>query len=115
MSEEEIIEIIKDFLDLREIHSSDAMTKSFLSIYKEAIQGLLDLYNNEKEKNKELEDELEDWKFTTKYVENNYISKDKINLKIEEYEEILRSSIIKDDYKKEVEHIIRILKELKGE
>lgn len=40
---------------------------------------------------------------------------DKIKAKIEEYEEILQSSIIKEDYKKEVEHIIRILKELKGE
>lgn len=35
--------------------------------------------------------------------------------KIEEYEEILQSSIIKDDYKSEVEHIIRVLKELRGE
>lgn len=39
----------------------------------------------------------------------------KINLKISEYEEILESSIIKDDYKREVEHIIRVLEELKGD
>lgn len=53
--------------------------------------------------------------FTNAFMESNYISKDKINSKIEEYEEILDSPIIKDDYKREVEHIIRVLKELKGE
>lgn len=40
---------------------------------------------------------------------------DKIKAKIEEYEEILKSPIIKDDYKREVEHIIRVLEELKGD
>lgn len=54
MSEEEIIDTIKDFLELREIHSSDDTRKSYLSIYKEAIQGLLDLYNKEKKKNAKL-------------------------------------------------------------
>lgn len=150
LSEEEIIEIIKDFLDLREIHSSDAMAKSFLSIYKEAIQGLLDLYNKEKEKNKELDREnqalyesincddntmlaklyqkekeknkeltdeylIQRDLINAEFLNENYISKDKIIEKIEEYEEILQSSIIKEDYKKEVEHIIRVLEELKGE
>ena len=38
----------------------------------------------------------------------------KIDLKISEYEEILQSLIIKDDYKKEVEHIIRVLKDVLG-
>ena len=47
LSEEEIIDIIKDFLELREIHSSDDTRKSYLSIYQEAIQGLLDLYQKE--------------------------------------------------------------------
>jgi len=36
----------------------------------------------EKEKNKELEEEIENWKFTTKYVEDNYIDKAKIRVKI---------------------------------
>lgn len=76
LSEEEIIKEVKGFLDFEE------------GISMKTIQGLLDLYNNEK---------------------------DKINEKIEEYEEILQSSIIKEDYKKEVEHIIRVLEELKGE
>lgn len=48
-------------------------------------------------------------------TESNYISKDKINSKIEEYEEILDSPIIKEDYKLEVEHIIRVLEDLKGD
>lgn len=47
--------------------------------------------------------------------EINNAWENKINSKIEEYEEILQSSIIKEDYKKEVEHIIRVLKELKGD
>ena len=75
MSEEEIIKEVKGFLDFEE------------GISMKTIQGLLDLYNNEK---------------------------DKINSKIEEYEEILDSPIIKEDYKREVEHIIRVLKELGG-
>ena len=44
----------------------------------EAIETLLTAYEKEKEKNKELEKDIEDWKFTTKYVEDNYVSKDKI-------------------------------------
>lgn len=49
-------------------------------------------------------------------LEEELDKKDKIiKEKIEEYEEILQSSIIKEDYKKEVEHIIRVLEELKGE
>lgn len=115
MSEEEIIDIIKDFLELREIYSSDNMRKSFLSIYKDAIQGLLDLYNKEKEKNKKLTDEylIQRDLINAEFLNENYISKDKINSKIAEYQEILQSPIIKEDYKKEVEHIIRVLKELR--
>lgn len=47
--------------------------------------------------------------------EINNAWENKINEKIEEYEEIIESSIIKDDYKREVEHIIRVLEELKEE
>ena len=49
LSEEEIIDIIKDFLELKEIHSNNDIRKSILSVYQEAIEGLLDLYNNTKE------------------------------------------------------------------
>lgn len=90
MSEEEIIDILKEIniVDFYNTYTDSTTDFSEPRKYCDAIQGLLDLYNNEK---------------------------DKINLKIEEYEEILQSSIIKEDYKKEVEHIIRVLEELKGE
>lgn len=96
MSEEEIKDIIKDFLELREIHSTDGLRKSYLSIYKEAIQGLLDLYNKEKEKNEELKMKLlekdfhidglkEDRRIAIEEIQEQYfISKDKIKEKIEE-------------------------------
>ena len=45
--------------------------------------------------------------------EINNAWENKINEKIEEYEEIL--AIIKDDYKREVKHIISVLEELKGD
>ena len=117
MSEEEIMDNIKDFLQLEEIHSNNNAIKSFLSIYQEALQGLLDLYNKEKEKNKKLIDgQIETLeKILAPKLLEKFISKDKIKEKIEEYEEIIESSIIKDDYKREVEHIIRVLKEVKGD
>lgn len=76
-----------------------------------------DEINELKEKNKKLIDgqiETIEKILAPKLLEK-FISKDKINSKIEEYEEILQSSIIKEDYKKEVEHIIRVLEELKGD
>lgn len=69
MSEEEII---KKFIE--EYNASYPDEKEWVAIYPEqiqAIQGLLNLYNKEKEKNKEL---------------RNYISKDKIREKIKELE-----------------------------
>ena len=85
MNEEEIKEIIKDFLELREIHSSDSTRKSYLSIYQEALQGLLDLYNKEKlnslnlseqlnkekEKNKNVRDRIEYYLLNNMKIENN--------------------------------------------
>lgn len=144
MSEEEIIDIVKEIKSHQVAFYEPKEHKQILKNYftqeqRDAIQGLLDLYQAEKEKNKELEIESLDkniWK--NKYIEQvkygnkvtldgdavpqvidiikkNYISKDKINSKIAEYEEILQSSIIKEDYKLEVQHIIGVLKELKGD
>lgn len=113
MSEEEIRKV-------KCIHLADCRTTDKLC---PAIEKL----KKEKEKNKELEMRLlekdlyidglkEDRRIAIEEIqEEYYISKDKINSKIEEYEEILDSPIIKEDYKKEVEHIIRVLKELKGD
>lgn len=203
MSEEEIIEYFKEVISWHRKNTPDrvyALNNKDI----EMIQGLLDLYNKEKEKNKKLEEgrkngtlsdgfhtyndlyyqrcvlfaticnmnkeiswkskrhndgkkcfDNDDWfivgidtpegcytyHYEIKYwnlfkvqelqkgkewdghtekdvirlfsLVDNFISKDKINSKIEEYEEILQSSIIKEDYKKEVEHIIRVLEELK--
>lgn len=96
--------------------------------YGNYIRDLLDLYNKEKEKNKELDSKIDELQeknqvlkvmsqnnFTNAFMESNYISKDKIKAKIEEYEEILDSPIIKEAYKLEVQHIIGVLKELKGD
>ena len=38
------------------------------------------------EENNELKEEIEDWKFTKKYVEDNYIHKDKMKQRIKELE-----------------------------
>lgn len=48
-------------------------------------------------------------------LEEEKIYNAKLLEKIKEYEEILQSSIIKEDYKLEVQHIIGVLKELKGD
>lgn len=73
MSEEEIKEFLNKYkdckCDLREYNSCIECENKV----KQAIQGLLDLYNKEKEKNKEL---------------RNYISKDKIREKLKEIIEI---------------------------
>lgn len=109
MSEEEIIKDLKNFIALAQkeenfIYYSEYKFDNELA---ERVQGLLDLYKKEKEKNnnlqydkkfyqgvidelketnKELEEEIENWKFTKKYVQDNYIDKDKIRLLIKEYE-----------------------------
>lgn len=54
------------------------------------------------------------FKAIMKIADQRDLYKQKIDLKISEYEEILKSPIIKDDYKREVEHIIRVLKEVRG-
>lgn len=130
MSEEEIIDIVKEIKSHQVAFYEPKEHKQILKNYftkeqSDAIQGLLDLYQAEKEKNEELEMRLlekdlyidglkEDRRIAIEEIqEEYYISKDKIKEKIEEYEEILQSSIIKEDYKKEVEHIIRVLEELK--
>ena len=72
MSEEEILEEIKS-----------------LSPSADAIQGILDLYNKQKEKNKKLEEErTEIRKKIGKYINrnDNYISKDKIREIVDIYD-----------------------------
>ena len=89
MNEEEIIEYIKDEIENETdtYHWFDDMpenkTRKQLEESINAHQGLLDLYQKEKEKNKELEANYD--KLSRHFV-NNHISKDKIKAKIEEVE-----------------------------
>lgn len=133
MNEEEIKDIIKDFLELREIHSSDNMIKSYLSIYKEAVQELLNLYNKEKEKNfkrsdmifllkaenTKLKDEvkaLENADLTTVYMNGFYDGekkwKNKIQKKIEEISGMNEIADIEREIYNRMEYVIEILLEL---
>ena len=100
MSEEEIIEIVK-----KEIQNTYAEGKA------RALQGLLDLYNKEKAKNKELYDKgykegltktlqpqiLGNWKKSNANIikiKSQFVSKDKIKEKVIE----VRNRIVKDDF-----------------
>ena len=85
MSEEEIIETLEDIIknlngDMIIVHTNYNKAK--------AIRGLLDLYKQEKEKNKELEKQAKErFKVTMDLISANYTHKDKIKEKIKEYEE----------------------------
>ena len=99
MSEEEAIEISKDFIKVilhtREYETSKS--KYTVTTYARAIEKLLDLYDKEKEKNKVIEifrnDMPEDTEIVCMRKEdfernfgNEYISKDKIKAKIKKIE-----------------------------
>lgn len=125
MSEEEkrVIKLLKGIEDIRSCTTADDLDEEDAKI-------ILNLIEKQQK-------EIDYWKKGIQIVDKdhkNYINKqynkilekeeiiekqnkiiDKINSKIEEYEEILDSPIIKEDYKLEVQHIIRVLKELKGE
>ena len=106
MSEEEILDIMNnltlyeyDFsIESKYVEGHDEIAERMGN---EAIQGLLDLYNKEKEKNASLKKEIKLMKSIN--INDNYISKDKIKQKIKELEE-------KSDYWNCDE--IEILKEL---
>ena len=113
MSEEEIIKDLKNFIALAQkeenfIYYSEYKFDNELA---ERVQGLLDLYKKEKEKNnnlqydkkfyqgvidelketnKELEEELDRQinarTINEEFIEKNYISKEEIRLLIKEYE-----------------------------
>lgn len=62
-----------------------------------------------KEKIKELEEEIDDWKFTKKYVEDNYIHKNEIK---KEIEELGNMKVSGDVFITSVNFAIKILQEL---
>lgn len=72
MSEEEIIDILQHYLEMEEFNNAG----DFLI----AIDKILDLYNAEKEKNKEKTE------LTMKIIGANYISKNKIKELAKKYE-----------------------------
>lgn len=79
LSEEEIIKKIK-----RYINGKDTMKETLVR----AIQGLLDLYNKEKEKNKKLKEKckelIKEKQELTTILEDDVIHKNKIKEKLEE-------------------------------
>lgn len=75
LSEEEIIEIVK-----KEIVNTYAERKA------KALQGLLDLYNKEKEKNKELEKDISEMYYKGVVLD---ILQDELNISRDEAIEIL--------------------------
>lgn len=87
MSEEEIKEFLNKYkdckCDLREYNSCIECENKV----KQAIQGLLDLYNKEKEKNKLLiEGKFREVAYKNSYIKDNYVSKDRIKEEIKELE-----------------------------
>jgi len=94
MSEED--ERILEMWFLREAREQRKANKLLIEQIKfmEAIENLLKERQEDKEKIKELEEEIDNWKFTAKYVEDNYISKDNLR-------EILRKYEYDENYTKE--------------
>lgn len=142
MSEEEIIksceEIIKSYQHFEDIREKDKQLGLFqwnnydeiFSKQKKAIQGLLDLYNKQKER--VVEDDLVKYCRRTlpkdtiaimmcnddfcRNFGNDFISKDKIKAKIEELKEEIKGIIDKEkdveDYQCEQYYKIQVLQEL---
>lgn len=92
LSEDKIMDIIKGKLLMIERMLKQDDEEGHTSAYEmqfedfEAIQGLLDLYNKEKEKNEVLESKLIGVQILVAGNKDRYICKDKIEKKIEELE-----------------------------
>lgn len=89
MSEEEITKILQELIDMVKEYGFDYTVEEAVVINKNeynAIQGLLDLYNKEKEKNTELQNYMKEYLIPKSTINLLYISKDKIREKIKEYD-----------------------------
>lgn len=102
LNEEEIIDIVKEIKSHQVAFYEPKEHKQILKNYftkeqSDAIQGLLDLYQAEKEKNKELENA----DLTTVYMNGFYDGekkwKDKIKAKIEELEKETKNTYIRGE------------------
>lgn len=90
MSEEEIIEDAKEFIKINILYSNKiTLLEIQLKYYQKIMQGLLDLYEQEKEKNKELKaiNKMQEYRITV-IDERELVSKDKIKGKIKLLEEM---------------------------
>jgi hypothetical protein len=93
MSEDEIIKKIENYENWKVVYNPGGLYQ-FIPLpkdYKQAIQGLLDLYQQEKEKNKELEEKLKIanqlYNDSCICIATECVEKDKIKAKIKELEE----------------------------
>ena len=75
---EEDIKNLSEIIELceEEINNNDENVSAVLDLTD--LKSLRNLIN----RNKDLEEEIENWKFTAKYVQDNYIAKSKIIFKI---------------------------------
>lgn len=116
LSEDEIIKEIEEWqkYDINYTNLSEYDSKNLHN----AIQGLLDLYQQEKEKNKELELDLEEMTksnehkkehWVHKAVLNSYISKDKIREKIKEYDGLKEMDL--QAYEEQIKPLLELLEE----
>lgn len=113
MSEDEIIKNLNDLLEHNYLEDVGYLREeNDYVVYNNAIQGLLDLYNIEKEKNrqskmrivqleKEIDARIED-------VNTYYINKDEIRAKIKELENLIETNSLYEECWNKIE----VLKEL---
>lgn len=121
---EEILELAKE-----EIENNDENVTATLDLEDlKALKSLYDLYQQEKEKNKELETYLKQYldgelitakqgKFFEKMVKENYVRKNKIKEKIEDYEKMIEGTFKDNTWygqnrRDNCYEIIKVLKEL---
>ena len=101
LSEEQIINSINPIVNARKTHKDDNLYSLQLNAYQlDIIQGLLDLYQKEKEKNKEL-NKLKGFEMldifnmgkesSRQRIKHDWVEKDKIREKLKEEQERLKA------------------------
>lgn len=118
MSEEEIIKRLTEpkkysLIEILRKFKRDGI-ENYIITKPELIQGLLDLYNKEKEKNEELEELLEEKTIRVGFEnKDNNISKDKIEKLLNKYKPNQTNTFIKsqEKYIKLVKEIQELLEE----
>ena len=108
MSEEEINKKI-DYFNQHEINVSDEESEKILREAEKVINGIIYLYHELKDKNASLLKEIKLMKSIN--INDNYISKDKINNKIKEYQNKLFQDV-EENKVVEYENIIQVLEDL---